>query len=175
MVASGRRQLERWLKLCGLVAGAASVYVLADFLFDSRPPGIEAGYRFSIGAVEVDRPLILRRDNLAVVLISRSADTIEDLRRGGAQLQDPDSSRSRQPGYAANPLRSRHPEYFVALAFGTDLGCPLRVEQYSLVETCGPARYDFAGRSFRGERVFRNLPVPDYNFSDDFRILTIRP
>ena len=92
-----------------------------------------------------------------------------------AGLQDPQSRRSTQPAYAGNPLRSKHPELFVSFAIGTDYGCALEAEGFELKEVCGEARYDFAGRALAGERQFRNLAIPDYNFSADFTSLTVRP
>ncbi len=91
-------------------------------------------------------------------------------------LQDPQSVRSRQPDYARNPLRSGNNPYFVSYATGTELGCLLIQQGPGILrEVCGTARYDFAGRALKSENRFQNLPVPDYNFSDDFLILTINP
>ncbi len=165
-------RLFRYFSWC---AGAAILFVLVDYMVDLRPAAIDASYEFRVPDLEADKPLIMRQGNLAIVVIKRSPNLIEALRGATGRLQDPGSRNSRQPDYAANGLRSKDPEYFVAYAIGTDLGCLLQVEQDSLGETCGPARYDFAGRSYKDERDYRNLPIPDYNFSDNFQTLTIRP
>ena len=151
------------------------LYVLLDFAIDLRPPGVQDSYRFEVGQLPDDQPRILRRDNLSILVLRRSARTIDRLRESSEGLQDPRSRHSSQPGFAANALRSRQPELFVSYATGTDLGCGLEILALSVKEICGSARYDFAGRALAGERRFPNLTIPDYNFSDDYRYLTIRP
>jgi len=158
-----------------LVLGAAVIYVLLDFSFDLRPPRVQSSYHFSLGEFPPDQPRILRQDNLAILVIRRSRETIARLEQEDDSLQDPLSRRSNQPVYAANSLRSRQPEWFVSYAVGTDLGCSLEVLPGELREICGAARYDFAGRALDGDKTFRNLPIPDYNFTGDFSSLTIRP
>lgn len=151
------------------------VYVLLDFAIDLRPSTVYESYRFRVPALEQDQPRILRQDNLAILVIRRSPQTLAVLRESADDLQDPESSRSRQPDYARNRLRARVPEYFVAYALGTDFGCLLALENRRLRETCGRAEYDYAGRALIGERQFSNLEIPDYNFDDNFTRLTIRP
>jgi ubiquinol-cytochrome c reductase iron-sulfur subunit len=148
---------------------------MIDFAIDLRPAKIQDSYRFEIESLPVDEASLLRRDNLSILVIRRSPETVADLRKTDAGLQDPQSRRSDQPPYAANALRSKQPEFFVSYALGTDFGCALEAVGSELKEICGSARYDFAGRALAGDRQFPNLVVPDYNFSDDFRYLTIRP
>ena len=149
--------------------------MLVDFAIDFRPRQLQDSYRFDFAPLAEDEVRVLRHDNLSILLIRRSPATLLRLREASSGLQDPDSRRSRQPAFAQNPLRSRHPEFFVAYAIGTDFGCGLEVGGFELKEVCGDARYDFAGRAFEGEREFKNLPVPDYNFSGDYTSLTVRP
>ena len=80
-------------------------FELLDFLIDARPPQVQESYRFRVGELLPDRPGILRQDNLSIVIINRSADTIARLTQASAGLQDPDSQDSHQPGFALNPLR----------------------------------------------------------------------
>jgi ubiquinol-cytochrome c reductase iron-sulfur subunit len=117
----------------------------------------------------------VRHDNLLILVARRSPATIASLQTASAQLQDPQSENSNQPGYALNSLRSRHPQYFVSYAMSTDLGCPLEVVEDGLRETCGSARYDLAGRALMGVKSFTNLSIPDYNFTNNFSTLTIEP
>jgi len=174
-VASARRRLRIALKYLAAIAALAILYVLLDFSIDIRPPGIQESYRLQVGELAEDEARILRSDNLSILVIRRSAATIDRLLQPNARLQDPLSLHSRQPDFAANPLRSKIPEYFVSYAIGTDFGCALEIDTGRVGEICGTASYDFAGRALEGEREFKNLPVPDYNFSDDFRHLTVRP
>lgn len=154
----------------------AFMYVSLDYLIDFRPSNIHASYRFSLRDLPIDQPVWLRQDNLTLVVIYRSTRLIEALSQADDLLQDPDSESSRQPKYAKNRLRSRHPAYFVAYGRGTDLECPLLIGKGLILrESCGPAQYDFAGRALTGKNQFQNLRIPDYTFSDDFTVLTVNP
>ncbi len=175
MADPNRSTVARLFRYFVIVIALALAYVLFDYAIDVRPPAVQASYRLSVPALEYDKPEILRRDNLALVVIRRSPQTLAALGEATAGLQDATSARSSQPEYARNPLRSRVPEYFVAYAFGTDLGCPLVAEDLLLREICGRASYDFAGRALVADNRFLNLAIPDYTFADEYRRLTIRP
>jgi len=162
-------------KVCVAILGIAIVYVLLDFTIDFRPPRIQTSYQFKIKNLVTDTPLFLRQDNLVILVIARSAASIAELQQASAGLQDAESQDSNQPEFATNPLRSRHPEYFVSYARGTNLGCTLQAIERGLREVCSQAVYDYAGRALPGEIKFQNLAIPDYNFSSDFNMLTIRP
>jgi ubiquinol-cytochrome c reductase iron-sulfur subunit len=171
----GRGGLVRLFKLFLFMLLAGVAYVLLDFAIDLRPAAVQSSYRFEVPDLAPDEVRILRRDNFAIVLARRSAATVEALRQASAGLQDPRSENSRQPEYARNALRSRDPGYFVAYAYGTDLGCELSISPPGLRESCGSARYDLAGRALAGTKRFSNLPIPDYNFDADFKRLTVNP
>jgi len=150
-------------------------YVLLDFSVDLRPPNVYDSYRFNIGDLSEDQPIWLKQDNLTILVIRRSQKTLNALALTDG-LQDPESRQSHQPGFATNVLRARDKHYFVSYGLGTDLGCPLKVVNANqLGEICGPARYDYSGRAIIGKNQFQNLSIPDYNFSHDFKTLTIRP
>ena len=161
--------------LMGLML-AGLLFVLADYSIDFRPPNIHANYHFSLNSSKMpfDQPVWLRQDNLSILLIRRSPNLRAQLKNSILNLQDADSESSQQPQYAGNALRSRNGEYFVSFGVSTDLTCPLELlENQLLGETCGNAQYDFAGRALMGENQFQNLSIPDYNFNDDFSLLTI--
>jgi len=170
-----RELLKGLFKGSSVVLGLAILYVLADFAIDIRPPGGQSSYHFKIRTLTPDVPVFLRQDNLVIVVIARSAASIAGLRQIVENSQDPESRLSHQPAFAANALRSRHAGYFVAYAIGTHLGCVLEAFERGLREICSDARYDYAGRALQGENKFQNLAIPNYNFSNDFSTLTIRP
>jgi hypothetical protein len=167
--------LKGLFKAFAAVLAMAIVYVLGDFVFDIRPPGVQSSYQFKISNLQEDVPLFLRQDNLVILVVARSAASIAELRRAVTGLQDTESQDSHQPDFATNTLRSRHPGYFVSFAMGTDLGCVVEAFERGLREICSQAAYDYAGRALKGENKFQNLAIPDYNFSNDFNTLTIRP
>ena len=149
--------------------------VFLDFSFDLRPAEIQTSYRFSIGSIPEDQPQWLKQDNLSILVIKRSNAMIDRLTRSQG-LQDPDSKQSHQPESAHNLLRSQYARFFVSYAIGTDFGCALEeTKSGQLSEVCGDARYDFSGRALAHKKQFQNLVIPDYNFSEDFTTLTIRP
>ena len=175
MSLAKRKLLLTLIRYCAVFIVVAFLYTLLDFAVDIRPSGIQESYRFNLRNLVIDRVEILRQDNLAILVIKRSDETIAELENSGNNLQDPGSDGSHQPEFARNPLRSRHPGYCVSYAIGTDLGCPVAAVGQELGEVCGSARYDFAGRALKGAKKFQNLDVPDYNFATDFSTLTIRP
>lgn len=175
MILSGRGRLLKAVKYVSIIAGFALLYVSLDFLIDVRPAAIHNSYQFSLDRLPVDSAIILRQDNLSIVVIRRSPEAIKILRESIGNLQDPHSRSSSQPDDAENSLRSLHPGYYVSYAIGTDLGCGLVAIDNGLREICSQARYDFAGRALKGSTRFENLAIPDYNFSNNFNILTIRP
>ena len=134
MESPTRKRLQALLKYFWLLGGFAVLYVLLDFMIDVRPSTIQTSYRFNVGELDADEVKVLRQDNLSILVIRRSAQSIAQLQATTDQLQDPESDDSRQPEYARNVLRSRHPQYFVSYALGTDLGCTLKVLQDSLQE-----------------------------------------
>lgn len=168
--------LLRATKYLSVILLLAILYVSFDFLIDLRPPGIYSSYRFTLRELPIDQPVWLKQDNLSIVLILRSRQLIETLKQPDYNLQDAASESSRQPEYAKNPLRSRHETYFVAYGRGTNLECPLKLREGSVLrETCSTAQYDFAGRAQTGKNRFQNLTIPDYTFNDNFTQLTINP
>ena len=170
-----RKRLNRLFKYFSLLCVTAIFYVLLDFAIDIRPSQIHTSYQFNIGELAVDQPSVLRQDNLSILVIKRSQDTVAALRQAASHLQDPDSRRSNQPGFATNALRSKHEEFFISYAIGTNLGCILEVIESGLREICSEARYDLAGRALQGDNKFQNLVIPDYNFTSNFNTLTITP
>lgn len=171
----GRKGLAFLFKSFSLILLAAVAFVLLDFAIDLRPANIQASYRFEVGELALDEVKILRQDNLSILVVRRSAETIARLRQSITMLQDPESRDSRQPDYARNALRSRQPQYFVSYGTGTDLGCTLEVLPSGFREICGSARYDLAGRALKGKNKFPNLSIPDYNFAAEFSSLTVEP
>lgn len=176
---NNRRELLLRLTKYFISLSIAGVFiVVVDYAIDIRPANVHARYHFplDIANTPFDQPIWLRQDNLSILLIRRSSGLINQLREAKTHLQDINSDSSRQPSFAKNALRSRHKDYFVSYAIGTDLACALEVQANLLLkETCGNARYDFAGRALGNEIQFQNLTIPDYTFNHDFSLLTIIP
>ena len=176
MALTKRALLSRLTKYLIGLSVFALIFVLMDFSIDFRPKNVQSSYHFTISdsAIAFDNPVWLQQDNLSILLIKRSTNLRHRLSNTESNLQDIESNLSRQPSYAKNALRSRDEAYFVSYAFGTDLTCPLELEENQILkEICGTASYDFAGRAMSGNNQFQNLSIPDYNFNHDFSLLTI--
>lgn len=115
-----------------------------------------------------------------VLVIRRSAEMIEQLRSSdGSRLRDPRSNDSKQPKWAETEFRSRVPEWFVAIASGTDFGCPVEflprsAEKFKdqqwrggFKDTCRGSRYDLSGRVYRSQSAESNLEIPSYRIKKD--------
>lgn len=113
-----------------------------------------------------------------VFVIRRTDEQVKNLRAAGDHLLDSESHESLQPDYARNFHRSRDPELFVALGMCTHLGCApvLRSDagaadlggsswQGGLSCPCHGAKYDLAGRVFRGGPAPKNLEIPYYEIT----------
>ncbi len=174
MSEARRRGIERALKLLTWMGIFGVLFVFADFAVDFRPRSIQDSYRFRLPELVTDQPQILQRDQLRILVIQRSEGLQQRLLQI-TELQDAESKRSSQPEDAENPLRAKDPDFFVALALGTDFQCPLIIDAELLRESCSDATYDFAGRAQPANRRFDNLVVPDYSFSDDGSHLIVYP
>lgn len=170
------------------VAVCAVVFVLFAFFFsgeDERPrvPALKVDVSTMMPG-ETRRLLWERRP---VLIQRRTQEMITALQApeatAGGRLRDPDSLNSEQPEPMKNALRSREPEWFVAIALGTDQGCPIRDASDSTQENandtagagqtadpaapgfmdeCRGSLYDGAGRVLTGQYADRNLAVPSY-------------
>ncbi|WP_018993614.1 MULTISPECIES: hypothetical protein [unclassified Thioalkalivibrio] len=95
------------------------------------------------------------------------------------ELVDPRARRGQQPDGLELPLRSLRPEWLVVIGESTDLGCELDLvhpdaaDDWSggFVDRCRGGRYDAAGRVYDGQDARRNLPIPEYRFSGDDRLI----
>lgn len=95
------------------------------------------------------------------------------------ELVDPRARRGQQPDGLELPLRSLRPQWLVVIGESTDLGCELdlvhpdEADDWSggFVDRCRGGRYDAAGRVYDGQDARRNLPIPEYRFSGDDRLI----
>lgn len=117
--------------------------------------------------------------NKPLLIMHRLPEWTTTLRTMDADLlRDPLSQSSVQPEAAVNQFRSEHPDWFVAVALGTAMGCPVKFvapssEAYlggawpgGFVDTCDATRYDLAGRVFRQQSARQNVVVPEWRLLD---------
>jgi len=165
------------------------VFVSA-FLSGDKPGDPTPGMRVTIDDIAIGdtrtliwegRPVIVQRRTPDAIAALRSEDPARD-----AALRDPRSTRSEQPDSADTALRSVQPEWFVAIAIGTDYGCPVKpvaagaaepepepesAVTPAFVDDCRGSRYDAAGRVLAGEFADKNLVVPAHRIDGGSLVL----
>ena len=179
-----RLKLRVAAKLLLTVAFLAVLYVFAVAAFTGGVP-IEDTPTLAV-PIDDMRPGETRQvvwDDKPVLVHRRTPEEIAALGEARARLKDPRSEASRQPEWATGRYRSREPEWFVAIAVGTDFSCPLRWLPASALrvggvawaggyeDECRGSRYDPAGRVYDGQFADRNLMVPPYAIDADEVVL----
>lgn len=155
--------------------------------FLSSLPGPEVNHSdslyFDLSEVRAGQSARLQWGQKRIIVLRRERVPEETRKALEAELADPDSKHSSQPGFAENPYRSRDPHYFVALDYGTDLNCQLdyvgqsghgpegMLWQGGLHDRCRGSWYDDAGRVYKGQKALRNLTVPNYRIEGKELIL----
>ena len=116
-------------------------------------------------------------------ILNRSKSMLDSLSENALALVDPYSSNSQQPDYASNDYRSIQPEYFVAVAICTHLGCipSYRPEpgDTSFADDwpggffcpCHGSKFDLAGRVYKNVPAPTNLEIPPYRFNSALSIV----
>ncbi|WP_426173516.1 ubiquinol-cytochrome c reductase iron-sulfur subunit [Massilia sp. TWR1-2-2] len=104
-----------------------------------------------------------------------------------AELVDPASQQDQQPFYARNATRATRPEFFIATAVCTHLGCIPAFRPEVAPPDLGPrwpggffcpchgSTFDLAGRVFRNVPAPRNLEIPPYSFAGDSVVVGVEP
>ncbi len=131
--------------------------------------------RFDLSGIKPGETEVFDWNRRPLIVLHRSSDMLEFLRAGHTErLRDALSDNSNQPEPMQNFHRSLIPEYFVAIATGTDLGCPVvflpaQSETFQgehwkggFRDSCRGSRYDLAGRVFENQQASENLVIPAY-------------
>lgn len=182
--AARRLKLRVVAKLMAYVGVAGMIYVLVSAIRsgDGDVPDVPS-LKVAIGDMSRGEIRFLTWEGRPVVVYRRQNDDIRNLREPDDRLVDPGSAKSEQPDAYVNDYRSISPDWFVAIALGTDLGCsidylpadriPFQDGPWNggFVDSCRSARYDLAGRVYEGQYATRNLVVPQYSISSDTLIL----
>jgi ubiquinol-cytochrome c reductase iron-sulfur subunit len=177
------------VKLMLLLALLVCLWVMLQAMSDGRDSSADrtVASTFEIGDIEPGGSRLLDWNGRPVVVLRRPPEWQAFLREANPSLLlDPESNQSKQPDFAVNVWRSNSPEWFVAIALGTDLGCTLNFLPPShllyqrerwrggFADTCRGSRYDLAGRVFQGPFATANLTVPDWTVDTATRTLVLR-
>lgn len=182
--AARRLKLRVAAKLMLYLAMASVAYVFISAIRSGtgEVPAVPS-LRVIVEDMQPGESRFLTWEGRPVVLYRRTDGDIVNLRTEDDRLLDPLSKKSDQPPMASNALRSESPDWFVAIALGTDLGCSIeflpadgtffqtKAWQGGFADTCRKARYDLAGRVYKSQYATRNLAVPQYAFKEGALIL----
>jgi ubiquinol-cytochrome c reductase iron-sulfur subunit len=139
--------------------------------------------RVAVADLQPGESRIVSWEDRPVLLYRRLDEDFSQLRSADERLLDATSRQSQQPESYRGDFRSSSPELFVAIALGTDLGCPVsflppqradfqgKPWAGGFIDSCRKGRYDLAGRVYRSQYADRNLVVPRYVLEGDTLIL----
>ncbi|MFO1362469.1 MAG: ubiquinol-cytochrome c reductase iron-sulfur subunit [Burkholderiales bacterium] len=178
---------RRLLVATCIAGGAASGAVAWPFLASMQPSdrarALGAPVEADISALEPGQQMIVEWQGKPVWIVRRTKEMLATLTQDTAQLADPNSKRSEQPTAAQNEYRSLKPEYLVVVGICTHLGCSPTARFAPNDPSMGPnwpggflcpchgSKFDLAGRVFANMPAPDNLPVPNYKYLSDTKLL----
>ena len=173
-INQGRR---RFLILATGAAAGTGIALSAKYPFiDSLSPGKQAQSTHApvdvdISKMEAGQQIRIQWQGKPVWIIHRTKEQLAALALVQKDLLDPDSAvSSQQPKNCQNTLRSIKPEIVVLVGICTHLGCLPRFTADKSTDAdafhcpCHGARFDLAGRVFKGTPAPSNLVVPPYKY-----------
>ena len=164
-MANRRIVLAKFVSVFTAIATLGVSIPFIRSLFPARKP--EHYLDVDISSIRPGLSLKLNWQGRPVIIIARSDEHLTELTDINREdLLDPDSISSSQPEFAINHHRSRRPDYFLAYANCTHLGCEVVIDEKGNFECpCHQSTYDSAGRVRRGGAAKRNLDIPNYRFT----------
>jgi ubiquinol-cytochrome c reductase iron-sulfur subunit len=160
------------------------LYVLfSSFRNSSQDMPAIPSLKVDVSQMQVGEAMFLNWEGRPVLIYRRQNSEFSTLRIRDERLLDPSSEHSDQPPDALNAYRSVQPDWFVAIALGTDQGCSLthltandsQFQKQSwrggFIDSCRKSRYDLSGRVYESQYATRNLVVPPYRISGETIIL----
>ena len=155
-VDNTRRNLLVATSIVGGAAGAAAaVPFAASWIPSERAKAAGAPVEVDISKMAPGELQVVEWRGKPVWILKRTKEMLDSLKAVASKLQDPSSSSSSQPEYAAGDARARKAEIMVMEGVCTHLGC----------------KFDYAGRVFKGAPAPLNLPVPPHTYLSDTTIL----
>src|ERR1700761_9865183 len=171
--------------------GFTAVPFITSWLPSARAKALGAPVEVDASKLEAGQRLKVVWRGQAVFVVRRVKGVVDQLGGHDDLLADPKSEDSTQPDYikSSGAVRARNPEYWVGLAVCTHLGCsPLGAFQPNdsfqvagadlganwpggFYCPCHGSKYDLSGRVFKSMPAPKNLAVPPYAISPEFRIV----
>ena len=179
-----RRMLTATTAVVGAVGAGFAIWpFIASMNPSERAKSAGAPVEADISKLEPGALLRVKWRGKPVWIVRRTEKNIADLATLDDRLADPASDVPQQPEYCKNALRSRKPEFLVAVGICTHLGCSPTYRPEVAPADLGPewkggffcpchgSKFDLAGRVYAGVPAPTNLEVPPYQFLSDSTIL----
>ena len=175
---------RRFLVAATSVVGAAGAVGVATPFVKSWNPSAKAKaagapVKVNLSKLEPGQQIVVEWRGKPVFVVRRTKAMLDNIKSLDAQLRDPGSEKSVQPGYAANEFRALKDEYLILVGLCTHLGCsPKYMPEVKPMEfdaqwkggyhcPCHGSKFDLAGRVYKGVPAPTNLEVPPYTFETD--------
>ena len=179
--------------LTGVTAGIGAIGAVAGvapFVMSMSPSerakNAGAPVKYDFNRLEPGQMVKVEWRGKPVVLLNRTPEMMDGLKKIEPSLADPQSDKSSQPEYTKNPMRSDEtkPELLVMESVCTHLGCS-PVEKLAIGPDaqmgddsqggffcpCHGSKFDLAGRVYKNVPATSNMSVPPYKFISDTVIL----
>lgn len=166
----------------GIAAVAGSVPFIASMTPSERAKAAGSPVTADISRIAPGEMMTVAWRGKPVWILRRTPQMIEGLARVESELLDPESSRAQQPDYCRNAIRSRKPEYLVAVGICTHLGCVPTFRPNVAPPDLGPdwrggyfcpchgSRFDLAGRVYKNAPAPLNLEIPSHFYASETEI-----
>lgn len=174
---SRRRFLVASTTVVGAAGIAAAAWPFVKYMTPSaRALAAGAPVEVDISKLQPAQLVTVQYQGRPVWVLRRTSQQLKALPTLNSELRDPNSRVRQQLPSCQNLPRSLKPEYFVAVAICTHLGCVPTYRPDIAPQDLGPdwkggffcpchgSRYDLAGRVYSGAPATNNLPVPPYYF-----------
>lgn len=172
------------------VGGGGAVGYFTPFVASWAPSAkakaAGAPVKINIGKLEPGQSIVEEWRGKPVVVVRRTPEALENIKKLEPVLDDPSSEESNQPDYAKNEFRSIKDEYLVLVGICTHLGClPKYRPGVGELDAdwlggffcpCHGSKFDLAGRVYKNVPAAANLEVPPYHYeSDDVLVVGVDP
>jgi ubiquinol-cytochrome c reductase iron-sulfur subunit len=167
----------------GVATAAVAVPFVASMMPSERAKAAGAPVEVDISKLEPGQKVTVEWRGKPVWIVRRTKEMLDAVQAQDAAVADPDSKRSKQPGYAKNEFRAIKPEYLVLVGICTHLGCSpvdrLNAQPEPFASDwkggfycpCHGSLFDLAGRVFKNKPAPDNLEVPPYKFVGDTKLV----
>lgn len=177
---SRRRFLVKSTTVVGVAGTAAAAWPFLRYMEPSaKTLALGAPVEVDISKLEPAQLITVQYRGRPIWVLRRTPEQLKVLPSLNSKLRDPHSEVRQQLSSCQNIHRSLKPEYFVAVAICTHLGCVPTYRPVMAPPDLGPdwkggfycpchgSRYDLSARVYKGVPATNNLPVPPYYYITD--------